>query len=94
MNKNKDDVLIELQELKRKNEKIYLFSIRENQYSNIDLIENNCIKNQCPNYGTIEFDNITWHLCNDNWSGLEFAPGWHPIYCETLDLCVERYLNR
>jgi hypothetical protein len=90
MNKNKEDVLVELQELKNNNSNIYHLTKIENQITNKAIIENNCIKSQCPNYSNIRFDDIDWHLCNDNWSG-EYAQGWHCIYYETLDLCVERF---
>ena len=44
MNKNKEDVLVELQELKNNNSNIYHLTKIENQITNKAIIENNCIK--------------------------------------------------
>ena len=55
-------------------------------------IYHNCVKNKCPNYDVIEIGFRNFAICYDDWS---FAKnGWHLIYCETMDLCVENKLTK
>lgn len=85
-------VIKELNKIKKDYPNLYEQIKKDNQESSLFQISNNCIDNHCPNYGNIEFDNIKWHLCNDNWSG--FNDGWVFNYFEILDLCFDEKLKK
>ena len=62
-----------------------------NKHSIKEII-NNCINKKCPNYSTVEYKGKELHVCYDNWSNVNSA-GWHVIYFETIDLCVETKIS-
>lgn len=61
-------------------------SLKHNEFY-MYQIQHNCINNSCPNYDTIEYKGHTLHVCYDDWSSIKL--GWHVLYFETCDICVE-----
>ena len=69
-------------ELDKLYEKDYV-SYREQYQMNED-----CRNHDCPHYRILTHKGISYYCCNDTYSG-QHCVGWHPIYCETLDLCFD-----
>jgi len=85
MNKTKEDLLSQINNLENKNE--FLDKMRSGEEYNLFQIKMNCVKNKCPNLDVLKIDNDAYFICNTEWSGFDL--GWEIIYSEILDLCFE-----
>lgn len=95
MIKTKEDLLKELEQTQEKmkdfpqnlyKRNLIKALLSDNIYS-LHLIQQNCIKNKCPNHDIINFKGYNLNVCYDDWSDTKI--GWHVIYTETLDLCFK-----
>lgn len=91
-NNNKEDVIKDLQKLKDEKPTLYNDMKYQNRRGCMHQIMHNCILGDCKKHDYIDFDNISWHICFDDWSG-NHPVGWHNIYSETLDICSELGVN-
>lgn len=84
MMKSKEELMIEIEQLYLRDKELY----DHMKYENNILYSNICSKcKNCKYYKEISILDSSLHCCNDIWSG-KYAPGWHPIYGETLDVCT------
>lgn len=82
-----EEAKIQLENLESTCNEMYEHIKFENQCSCAKAIKHNCVKNNCPNYAIMEHEGIKFNMCKDDWS--LSRSGWHEIYGETIDLCVE-----
>lgn len=87
MNKVKENVVEQLEEIEKQDKEFFDHIKFENHVANILWITRRCIKDNCPYYGNILYKGLKWHLCYDTWSVSK--NGWSAIYGETIDLCVD-----
>jgi hypothetical protein len=77
-----DDVM--LKELETY-DKSFLEHAKLDQSRHCKFISKKCMK--CFNHSSLFFDDFLFHICNDDWSGVDV--GKHISYSETYDICLE-----
>jgi len=84
INKTKEELIEELKKINERNpDRICrLWLLNQNVMSSIS---NNCLK--CKKHDVITFGGKNFHICYDDFTGI--TVGWHVIYFETIDLCIE-----
>lgn len=97
LNRTREDLLGEIKKfenntIKYPNKYMKFEQLEQENIKEMSLIKYHCIDGKCPNYSTVEYKGVTYHACYDDWSG-EFKVGWHVIYCETFDLCIENKIK-
>jgi hypothetical protein len=61
--------------------------ILDQEHHKNKFIKHYCIN--CRNHSVLKHNNIDFHICDDNYSGLKPTISKHVLYSETIDMCIE-----